>query len=99
MCASYRRRKREADRHASGLTVKLTYDPRHNVAYLRLQEKTADVETIRVSDELNVDIAPDGTVYGIELLNANQQLRAGDSGALVVVNEALGERREIPLAK
>jgi uncharacterized protein YuzE len=79
--------------------MKLTYDPRHNVAYLRLQEKTAEVETIRVSDELNVDIAPDGTVYGIELLNANQQLRAGDSGALVVVNEALGERREIPLAK
>jgi len=29
-----------------------------------------------VSDELNVDIAPDGSVYGIELLNANEQLRA-----------------------
>jgi uncharacterized protein YuzE len=79
--------------------MKLTYDPRYNVAYLRLHEKTAQVETIHVSDELNVDIAPDGTVYGIELLNANEQLRAGDAGALVVVNEALGERREIPLAK
>jgi len=79
--------------------MKLTYDPRHNVAYLRLHEKTAPVETIRISDELNVDIAPDGTVYGIELLNANEQLRAGDDGALVVVNEAIGERREIPLAK
>jgi hypothetical protein len=31
--------------------------------------------------------------------NANQQLRAADEGALVVVDEALGERREIPLAK
>jgi len=79
--------------------MKLTYDPRYNVAYLRLHEKTEQVETIRVSDELNVDIAPDGTVYGIELLNANEQLRAGDEGLLVVVNEALGERREIPLAK
>ena len=79
--------------------MKLTYDPRYNVAYLRLQEKTEQVETIHVSDELNVDIAPDGTVYGIELLNANEQLRAGDAGLLVVVNEALGERREIPLAK
>jgi uncharacterized protein YuzE len=55
------------------------------------------VETIRVSDELNVDLAPDGTVYGIELLNANAQLQAADEGALVVVNEALGERREISL--
>ena len=79
--------------------MKLTYDPRYNVAYLRLQEKTEQVETIHVSDELNVDIAPDGTVYGIELLNANEQLRAGDAGLLVVVNEALRERREIPLAK
>jgi uncharacterized protein YuzE len=79
--------------------MKLTYDPRHNVAYLRLHEKTAQVETIRISGELNVDIAPDGTVYGIDLLNANEQLRAADNGSLVVVNEAVGDRREIPLAK
>lgn len=79
--------------------MKLTYDPRCNIAYLRLQEKTAEVETIRVSDELNVDLAPDGTVYGIELLNANEQLQGADEGALVVVNEALGEQREIPLAR
>jgi uncharacterized protein YuzE len=77
--------------------VKLTYDPRRNIAYLRLQEKGSQVETIRVSEELNVDVAPDGTVYGIELLNANEQLQAGDDGTLVFVNEALGERREISL--
>ena len=79
--------------------MQLTYDPRHNNAYLRFHEKTAEVETIRVSDELNVDIAPDGTIYGVELLNANEQLRAGDAGVLVVINEALGQRQEIPLAK
>lgn len=77
--------------------MKLTYDPRRNIAYLRLQEKGSQVETIRVSEELNVDVAPDGTVYGIELLNANEQLQAGDDGTLVIVNEALGERREISL--
>lgn len=79
--------------------MQLTYDPRHNVAYLRLQEKSAEVETIRISDALNVDLAPDGTVYGIELLNANEQLQASDNGTLVVINEALGDRREIPLMK
>jgi uncharacterized protein YuzE len=77
--------------------MKLTYDSRYNIAYIRLHEKTAQVETIRVSDELNVDIAPDGTVYGIELLNANEQLRAEDTGKLVVVNQALGEERELSL--
>ena len=79
--------------------MKLSYDPRYNVAYLRLQDKTVQVETIRVSDELNVDVAPDGTVYGIEFMNGNVQLRAADDGALVVVNDASGERHEIPLTR
>ena len=77
--------------------MKLSYDPRYNVAYIRLRAKTTEVETIRVSDELNVDLAPDGTVYGIELLNANEQLRTGDDGRLVVVG-AEGKERSLALA-
>ncbi len=77
--------------------MKLVYDPRYNVAYLRLQEKTAQVQTLRLSDELNVDIGADGTVYGIEMLDANEQLRSEDQGKLIIVNQALGETREIPL--
>ncbi|OCR02060.1 hypothetical protein BCD67_07750 [Oscillatoriales cyanobacterium USR001] len=78
--------------------MKLTYDPRYNVAYIYLQEKPAQVETIQVSEELNIDIAPDGTIYGIELLNANQQLGGDSQGKLIVINEALGESSEIQLA-
>jgi uncharacterized protein YuzE len=77
--------------------MKLTYDPRHNVAYIRLREKSGQVETICVSDELNIDLAPDGTIYGIELLNANEQLRGSDGGRLVVVDEAKGDERELVL--
>lgn len=79
--------------------MQLTFDPGHNVAYLRFHEKTAQVQTLRLSDELNVDIAPDGSVYGIELLNADQQLRSEDKGNLVIVNEALGSRLEVSLGK
>ncbi|MDO9130618.1 MAG: DUF2283 domain-containing protein [Anaerolineales bacterium] len=78
--------------------MRFTYDPRYNIAYFRFQEKGAEVEAIRVSDELIVDMAPDGTIYGIELLNANEQLRRGDSGELVIINEATGKRAEFPLA-
>ena len=78
--------------------MKFTYDPRYNVAYIRLHAKKAEVETIRISDELVVDIAPDGTVYGIELLNANEQLWREDMGKLLVINEATGERSELPLS-
>ncbi|MFQ5799708.1 MAG: DUF2283 domain-containing protein [Bacteroidota bacterium] len=78
--------------------MKLTYDPRHNIAYIRFQEKRLEVETIRISEELHVDIAPDGTVFGIELLNANEQLSREDMGKLLVINEATGQRAELPLA-
>ena len=78
--------------------MKLTYDPRYNIAYIRLHEKLAEVETIKISDELNVDIAPDGTIYGIELLNANEQLQKEDEGKLLVINEATGERVEVVLS-
>ena len=76
--------------------MKLTYDPRYNIAYLRFHEKTEQVETIPISSELNVDIGPQGVIYGIELLNANEQLMKEDAGKLVVVNEARGQQTEIP---
>lgn len=77
--------------------MRLTYDPAHNIAYLRLREKQELVETIRLSDEINVDLASDGTVYGIELLNANAQLKAADDGRLVVVDPT-GREQSLPLA-
>jgi len=77
--------------------MKLTYDPQHNVAYLRLHERVVPVETIHVSDELNIDLSPDGTIYGIELLNANEQLRREHAGKLIVENEATGSISEVQL--
>lgn len=81
-----------------GVTVELSYDPRRNIAYLRLRESDEiEVETVRLSDEINIDLAPDGAVYGIELLNANAQLRATDGGQFVVIDEVAGRRVEVPL--
>jgi uncharacterized protein YuzE len=78
--------------------MRITCDPRHNIALIRFQEKRSDVETIKLSEELVVDMAPDGTLYGIELLNANDQLKREEFGGLVVINEATGERAELALA-
>lgn len=64
----------------------LSYDPQRNIAYLRLRPRTGELEAVRVSDEITVDLAPDGTVAGIEFLNANAQL-LGDGGRLVVSQE------------
>jgi uncharacterized protein YuzE len=78
--------------------MRVTHDPRFNIAYIRLQEKLAQVLTLKISDEVNIDVAPDGTIYGIELLNANEQLYREDEGKLLIVNEATGEKAEVLLA-
>ena len=76
--------------------MKLSYDPRYNIAYLQFHEKAAQVEAVKLSDSLVVDIGPDGTVYGIEFLNANEQLEQ-DLGKFFFVNEATGQTVEVPL--
>ena len=78
--------------------MKFTYDPRYNIAYIRFREKHGDIDSVRISDELVVDMAPDGTLYGIELLNANEQLGGDETQKLLIVNEATGEQVELPLA-
>ena len=78
--------------------MRFTYDSRYNIAYIRFQEKGTEVESIPISDELVIDMSPDGTIYGIELLNANKQLKREDKGKLSVIDEATGEQREITLS-
>jgi uncharacterized protein YuzE len=57
--------------------MEISYDPRYNIAYIRFRKKTKGVTTFRVSNEVNIDISPNGKIYGIELLNANEQLMKG----------------------
>ena len=75
-----------------------SYDPDSNVAYIRLRRKRAKVTTVVVSDELNVDIGPDGRVYGIELLNANEQLAGERVKKVVVENQRSGKSAQLRLA-
>ena len=78
--------------------MKIIYDPRYNIAYIHLREKTEEVETIKISDELHIDLSPDGKIYGIELLNANEQLQISEDGELVFVDESTGKSFEFTLS-
>ena len=51
--------------------MKFTYDPRYNIGYIRFKEKPVEVESIKLSDELVVDIAPDGAYQGQERLDTD----------------------------
>jgi uncharacterized protein YuzE len=77
--------------------MKLTYDPRYNIAYLRIREKTEEVETVQITDELVVDLAPDGKIFGIEFLDANEQLQAQEQGNLVFTDGTTGKSIAIPI--
>ena len=66
----------------------LIFDPNLNIAYVRLRSKRQKVTTVAVSDELKVDLGPDGKVCGIELLNANQKLGLKKAKKLSVENRA-----------
>ena len=77
--------------------MKLTYESRHSIAYIRLAESVTEVETVRVGEEVNVDLTPDGKVYGIELLNANEQLGPLIAGKLTLENEATGATLDVAL--
>ena len=54
--------------------------------------------SIKISDELIVDVSTDGTVYGMELLNANEQLLEGDDGKFLFYNEKDGTEIDVPIA-
>ena len=70
--------------------MKLTYDPAFNIAYITFREKTENVNSIKLSEEIIIDLLPDGTLAGVELLNANEQLNAVDKGKLVFIKQIAG---------
>ena len=75
--------------------MKITYDPKYNISYIKFGESMKEVETIKISDEVNIDISPDGKIYGVELLNANEQLK--QNGELIFLNEATGEETKVAI--
>lgn len=78
--------------------MRLTYDPAANAAYIRIREKSGDVETVQFTADFLVDIDETGSVCGIELLNANEQLANSDDGKFVFVNPLSGEETALKVA-
>ncbi|HOC89865.1 MAG TPA: DUF2283 domain-containing protein [bacterium] len=78
--------------------MKLSYDPKLNVAYIKFQDRRATVQSLRLSDELILDISADGKIYGLELLNASEQLQTED-GYLHLFNEFTGQKAELALTE
>lgn len=74
----------------------IRHDPVNNIAYIRFMPNMTGIETIELSGDVNIDLAPNGQLYGIELLNANEQLTA-DGGFLHFLNVATKFQQEFPI--
>lgn len=54
--------------------MKISYDPKVDAAYIRFKNGKFEVITQRLTEDIAVNYAPDGTVVGIEILDASKYL-------------------------
>ena len=54
--------------------MKISYDPKVDAAYIRFKRGRFQVITHRLTEEVSVNYGPDGSVVGIELLDASKYL-------------------------
>ena len=52
----------------------ITHEPENDIGYIYFKKEKMEIkETITLGD-VNIDIAADGSVFGIELMSANNQI-------------------------
>ena len=54
--------------------VKISYDDRTDLLYLRFDERKQELENKRVTDDVVLDIGAGGKIIGIEILDASLHL-------------------------
>lgn len=54
--------------------MKITYDAKVDAAYIRFKSGRMQVTTQRLTEDVAVNYAPDGSVVGIEVLDASKYL-------------------------
>ncbi len=54
--------------------VKVTYDPEVDAAYISFKKGPVQVTTIRITEDVAIDLGPDEEIVGIEVLDASEHL-------------------------
>ncbi len=52
--------------------MKIVYDDKTDLLYLRLDDRTQELENRRVSEDIVLDIGESGKIVGIEILDASE---------------------------
>lgn len=54
--------------------MKIKYDPEVDAAYISFKKGPVQVTTIRLSEDVAVDLGPNEEIVGIEILDASERL-------------------------
>lgn len=66
--------------------MKIIYDPEVDALYIRLVEEPCECRTLRLNDEIALNIGADEKLVGIEILDAKEVLGKGDVPDVVLEN-------------
>jgi len=66
--------------------MKISYNPEVDALYIRLVEGKYECRTLRLNEEIALNIGPDEKLVGIEILDAKKVLGSGQLPNLVVEN-------------
>lgn len=71
--------------------MKISYDPEVDALYVRLIEGKYQCRTVRLNEEIALNIGPGEILVGIEILDAKEVLGKGELPALSLENIQLVE--------
>ena len=71
--------------------MRISYDSEVDALYIRLIEGDYECRTLRLNEEIALNIGPDETLVGIEILDAKQVLGKGELPSVVLENLKLAE--------
>ncbi len=69
--------------------MKISYDPEVDAVYIRLVEGEFECRTLRLNEEIALNIGPGETLVGIEILDAKEVLGHGQLPKVVLENLSL----------
>ena len=69
--------------------MKISYDAEVDAVYIRLVEGEWECRTLRLNEEIALNIGPGETLVGIEILDAKEVLGKGQLPSVILENVAL----------
>lgn len=57
-----------------GETVKIKYDPQVDAAYISFKQGSVPVTTVRLNEDIAIDLGANEEIVGIEILDASEHL-------------------------